>query len=82
MQSTHNQIKNAILESRIGLKGFDYETLSLETICIIPPENTMTKWQKDYETMRETMIYGNSLPFDKLIDKIKQLNKKINEKDW
>ncbi|MCL2074256.1 MAG: nucleotidyl transferase AbiEii/AbiGii toxin family protein [Marinilabiliaceae bacterium] len=66
----------------IGLKGFDYNTLSPETIKIIPPENIIDRWQKDYETMRETMIYGESLPFDKLIDKIKELNKKINEVEW
>jgi predicted nucleotidyltransferase component of viral defense system len=70
----------SIVEHRrifIGLKGFDYDTLSPETICIIPPENVIAQWQKDYETMRETMIYGESLPFDKLIDRIKQLNERI-----
>jgi len=71
----------SIVEHRrifIGLKGFDYATLSPETINIIPSENVIAQWQKDYETMRETMIYGKSLPFDELIDSIKQLNKKIN----
>jgi len=62
----------------IGLKDFDYNTLSPETICIIPPKNVIAQWQKDYETMRETMIYGASPPFDKLMDRIKQLNEKIN----
>jgi len=34
------------------------------------------KLQVDYETIQQTMIYGHSLPFDKLIEKIKQLNEK------
>jgi len=71
----------SIVEHRkvfIGLKDFDYNTLSPETICIIPPKNVIVQWQKDYETMRETMIYGTSLPFDKLMDRIKLLNEKIN----
>jgi predicted nucleotidyltransferase component of viral defense system len=63
----------------IGLKGFDYNTLSPTTIRIIPPESVMNDWQKDYETMRETMIYGDSPSFKKLIDKIKQLNGQINQ---
>jgi len=74
------KLYQSIIEHRrmfIGLKGFDYDTLSPETINIIPPENALVQWQKDYETMRETMIYGESPPFDKLIEKIKQLNEKI-----
>jgi predicted nucleotidyltransferase component of viral defense system len=63
----------------IGLKGFDYDTLNPATIVIIPPENVITKWQQDYETMRQTMIYGESLPFNKLLDKIKQLNERVNQ---
>jgi len=76
------ELYKSIVEHRrvfIGLKDFDYDTLLPETICIVPPENIVDKWQKDYETMRETMIYGESLPFDRLINKIKKLNEKINK---
>ncbi|MFO7889634.1 MAG: hypothetical protein R6V04_04770 [bacterium] len=34
--------------------------------------------KKDYQTMQEEMIYGESLPFDQLIDEIKQLTDRIN----
>jgi len=76
--------KNIIKHRRIfiGLKGFDYDTLLPEKIRIIPPESVISQWQKDYETMQETMIYGKSLSFNKLIDKIKQLNKKTNKIEW
>ncbi len=30
----------------------------------------------------QTMIYGKSLPFDKLMNKIKQLNERINQIEW
>ena len=76
---------NSVIEHRkifIGLKDFDYDSLVPKTIKIIPPENVITKWQQDYETMQRTMIYRNSLPFDKLMDKIKQLNEKINRLDF
>jgi len=66
----------------VGLKGFDYDTLAPTKINIVPSENIINLWKADYETMCETMIYGNSLPFNKLIDKIKQLNEKINQINW
>lgn len=75
------ELYNSIVEHRrtfIRLKDFDYDTLVPKKIKIIPPENVITQWQQDYETMRGTMIYGDSLPFEKLIEKIQQLNEKIN----
>jgi len=42
----------------------------------------INEWRRDYETMRETMIYGESLSFDKLIERIKQLNETINRIEW
>ena len=37
------------------------------------------QWKKDYERMQESMIYGESLPFDKLIEQIEELNRQINQ---
>jgi predicted nucleotidyltransferase component of viral defense system len=62
----------------IAMKGFDYDTLTPATLNIIPPDSVLPMWQQDYETMQRTMIYGNSLPFNELMDKIKQLNERIN----
>jgi hypothetical protein len=79
------ELYNSIVEHRrifIGLKGFDYSTLAPAAIKIIPPDSIIAQWQQDYETMQRTMIYGKSLPFNDLINKIKQLNEKINQIDW
>ena len=76
------ELYNSIVEHRrifIGLNGFDYSTLAHKTINIVPPENIIELWKADYETMQRTMIYGSSLPFDKLIEKIKHLNEKIRK---
>ena len=76
---------HSVVEHRrifVGLKDFDYDTLAPKTIKIVPPDNIIPEWKDDYETMRETMIYGESSPFNKLIDKIKQLNERINHMDW
>ena len=68
-----------ILVSVASLRGFNYDTLQPATIRIVPPKNIVEEWKKDYEVMQETMIYGESLPFSMLIDKIRKLNERINE---
>jgi len=79
---TDNDLWASIVEHRqkyVKMKNFDYELLKPQNINFIPPDFIISQWQQDYETMRETMIYGESLPFNKMIDKMKQLNKKINQ---
>jgi hypothetical protein len=65
----------------IAMKDFDYDTLYPATINIVPPENVIAKWKEDYIKM-QTMIYGDFLPFNELIDRIKFLNEQINKMEW
>ncbi len=62
----------------IAMKDFDYNTLSPQTLNIIPPESVIAKWKDDYNKM-QTMIYGESLSFDELIEKIKRLNEELKQ---
>jgi predicted nucleotidyltransferase component of viral defense system len=78
----NKELYKSIVEHRrvfIGLTGFDYSTLAPKTVKIVPPENIIEQWKVDYENMRNTIIYGESLPFNKLIEKIRQLNERINK---
>ena len=75
------QLYDSVVEHRrtfVGLKGFDYDTLNPKSINIIPSVAIIDKWRSDYEIMEETMIYGDSLPFDKLMEKIRELNERVN----
>ena len=65
----------------IAMKGFDYDTLSPKTIKIVPPDNVISKWEDDYNKM-QTMIYGNIIPFNALMNKVKQFNKRIKMVEW
>ena len=65
----------------IAMKDFDYDTLSPKTIKIVPPDSVIAKWEEDYNKM-QTMIYGEYIPFNRLIDNIKQLNEQINRIKW
>ena len=66
----------------VKMKDFDYELLKPQNISIIPPDFIISQWRQDYETMCETMIYGELFAFDKLMEKIKKLNEKINNVEW
>jgi hypothetical protein len=64
----------------IAMKDFDYDTLAPATLKIVPPESVIAKWEDDYNKM-QTMIYGKSLSFNEIINKIKLLNERINRID-
>ncbi|MDY0287555.1 MAG: nucleotidyl transferase AbiEii/AbiGii toxin family protein [Sphaerochaeta sp.] len=69
-----------IIEHRrrfIGLKGFDYDSLFPQFIDFIPPVSVLAAWERDYQIMRENMIYGKSLTFTQLLERITELNKRF-----
>ena len=72
----------SVIEHRrtfIGLKGFNYDTLLPQTLSIIPPEAIRERWKEDYRSMQESMIYEESPSFEQLIEKLADLNRRINE---
>ena len=62
-----------------AIKGVDYSTHSPDKINFVPPDTVVEKWKNDYETMLGNMTYGDTVPFEKLIEKIKLLNEKFRE---
>ena len=75
------QLYRAVLEHRrkfIGLKGFDYDSLYPGRLSLEIPEDVLPLWRKDYENMRQSMIYGQSVSFDELLNEIKALNDRIH----
>ncbi len=65
-------------EQFTSIAGVDYTTHKPETICFLPPPEVLKNWEKDYLLMQENMIYGLSLSFNELIDRIRELNNKFN----
>ena len=61
----------------IGLRGFDYDTLYPATLNIVPPTSIIEQWRIDYENMRMHMIYGESMSFEELINKLRDLNDRV-----
>jgi hypothetical protein len=61
-----------------SLKGIDYSKHAPSKINIIPPDNVIKDYQRDYETMINFMIYGEALKFDQLMLRIHELQTRIN----
>lgn len=77
-----DKLYQSVIEHRrvfISLKGFDYSTLNRKTLNIVPSSTVIDKWENDYKSMQEDMIYGNSLSFRELIEKVIKLNYTINQ---
>ena len=66
--------------TRVG--GVDYNLHQPQTINPIPPTDFINDWEKDYQTMQEQMIYGDSPSFTRLIDDIKSFISKLNNVKW
>ncbi|GAP72939.1 nucleotidyl transferase AbiEii/AbiGii toxin family protein [Candidatus Symbiothrix dinenymphae] len=60
------------------LGGVDYEKHNPANIKIVPPADLLPFWEKDYHEMVESMIYGEKLSFNTLIQRIEELQKRIN----
>lgn len=60
------------------IKTVNYDKLEIDNLKIIPPKEIFNKYENDYKEMQENMIYGNSMSFKSLIDKIIAINLSAN----
>lgn len=75
------ELYNTIVKHRKNfnvLRGIDYANHLPKLINIIPPVGTIKDWANDYKTMQESMFYGDTISFDKLMERIDELNTRIN----
>ncbi|MDR2652598.1 MAG: nucleotidyl transferase AbiEii/AbiGii toxin family protein [Prevotellaceae bacterium] len=61
------------------INGVDYTPDIRKRIVLIPPERVIVEWQQDYETMRNSMIYGNKLTFDELLKRMEELQERFRK---
>lgn len=58
--------------------GVNYDLDNPATISFCPSGEILDKMRIDYEAMMSTMIYGDNLPFDALIDRLCTLQSRFN----
>lgn len=59
------------------IKGIDYSVDVRDHVNLIPPEDVAPQWAEDYKYMQNSMIYGESLSFEQLIERIRVLQNRI-----
>lgn len=64
------------------ISGIDYKKHLPGTINLVPPDASIKQWQDDYRAMQESMIHGDSVSFDNLISRMKELMKRINQLEF
>jgi len=77
----NKELYNDIIEHRsiyTKISNIDYNGHQHKSLNPLPPDTVIENWRKDYQRMQEEMIYGASLPFDKLMERIKELKERIN----
>lgn len=52
------------------MKTTDYNGLTLKNLDIIPPDDLLENYKSDYKEMQDSMIHGESLDFDELLQNI------------
>lgn len=61
-----------------SMRDVDYTPDIRKRIVLVPPTDFMKEWKDDYEAMRGTMVFGSSLAFDELIERLHQLEVKFH----
>jgi nucleotidyltransferase AbiEii toxin of type IV toxin-antitoxin system len=64
------------------VRGITYDKHTPSEINILPPEEVITFWEKDYSEFIEHMVVGKTLGFDELIKRLVQLQERLREVSW
>lgn len=62
-----------------ALKYVNYDFHAPSTINFMIPEQAIESWKADYADMRRFFIYGQSLEFDVLMQKMEELQNRVRE---
>lgn len=76
----NHTLYDAIVEHRrayYALKYVNYDLHAPATINFMIPEQAMESWKADYADMRRFFIYGQSLEFDAMMQKIAELQARV-----
>ncbi|MDR2467199.1 MAG: nucleotidyl transferase AbiEii/AbiGii toxin family protein [Prevotellaceae bacterium] len=79
-----NELWSAIHHHRqifTRVAGVDYSRDIRPKIRLVPPPQVIGDWRQDYEKMQNTMIYGDSLSFAKLIRRIEELQERFMQQN-
>lgn len=63
-----------------SVKDIDYSYDIRKNIVLIPPKKVIKNWESDYHAMQEQMVYGKSLSFPELIERMRELEERFHSR--
>ncbi len=57
----------------------DYDKDYPQSIAFVPPAEYLDKWRKDYSELIRSFVYGNSLSFELLLERMQQLQDRFRQ---
>ncbi len=61
----------------VRLKGMDYVNMQLHQLVFMPPDTLVDFFRRDYNTMREQMMYSDVPKYEKIILGLSDLKQMI-----
>ncbi len=61
------------------IMGVDYKDDIRKHLCLVPSEKYINEWERDYQYMCESMIYGEKLSFNALIERLHLLEERFRQ---
>ncbi|RLD87102.1 MAG: nucleotidyl transferase AbiEii/AbiGii toxin family protein [Bacteroidetes bacterium] len=65
-----------------SISTVDYNLHQPQTINLIPPDKLLKDWENDYKKLNESMVYGDILPWEELLGRIRELMGRINKLEF
>lgn len=62
------------------MRNVDYTPDIRDRIVLTPPAEYYQTWEDDYSDMQSSMIYGDSVSFDALIERMKELERRFKDR--
>jgi hypothetical protein len=59
-------------------QNIDYRKHHPSSIRIIPSDGMSTVWENDYKNLQRLFIYGESLSYEQLLERIKELEQRLH----
>ncbi len=78
------ELYNLIVQHRAkytAIRGLDYKNHAPEIINFVPPTEVLAQWERDYELMQRSMIYGKSLSFTALMNRLEELKQRFRNRN-
>ena len=61
-----------------SVRDMDYTPDIRRRLVLVPREDIMENWRRDYEVMCQSMIYGDKPTFSELLDAMRELERRFN----